>query len=126
MPDEREKMGKKREAMIEISSGIEKNFVIVRVRDDGRGLQLEKLRKRAIASGKWNSEEVNKWTDEQVINSMFVSRISTADTVDQTSGRGVGMDIVREEIEKHKGVIDIAFARDQYCEFTIKIPLKGK
>ena len=126
MPDEREKMGKKREAMIEISSGIEKNFVIVRVRDDGRGLQLEKLRKRAIASGKWNSEEVNKWTDEQVINSMFVSGISTADTVDQTSGRGVGMDIVREEIEKHKGVIDIAFARDQYCEFTIKIPLKGK
>jgi two-component system chemotaxis sensor kinase CheA len=94
------------------------------VRDDGRGLQLDKLRERAKASGKWTEDEINSWTKEQVIKTIFVSGISTSDTVDQISGRGVGMDIVDKELKTHHGTIDITFEEDKYCEFTIILPVE--
>jgi two-component system chemotaxis sensor kinase CheA len=122
-PEEREKAGKKSEALIELSTSRENGTFIVRVRDDGRGLQLDKLRARAKESGRWRDQEIARWTDTDVANTIFVSGITTADDVDQISGRGVGMDLVKEELNKHQGTIDIAFEAGKFCEFKVKFPV---
>jgi ligand-binding sensor domain-containing protein/signal transduction histidine kinase len=124
LPEERENAGKSAQAKIEISTSRIKDSFIIRVRDDGRGLQIEKLRQRAKESGKWPEKEVNHWTTEQVINSIFVSGITTSDDITQISGRGVGMDLVKKELETHKGTIDIKFENGKYSEFKIKLPLE--
>jgi ligand-binding sensor domain-containing protein/signal transduction histidine kinase len=124
LPEERKQAGKTASAKIEISTSRENSSFIVRVRDDGRGLQIEKLRERAIQSGKWSEKEVNRWTTEQVINSIFVSGITTSDDVTQISGRGVGMDLVKKELETHKGTIDIKFETGKFSEVEVKLPLE--
>jgi chemotaxis protein histidine kinase CheA len=125
-PDERKAAGKSPSATIEISTALENNAFIIRVRDDGRGLQLDSLRERAKESGKWSKKEVDGWTKEQIINSIFVPGISTSKNIDQISGRGVGMDLVKEKIETHKGSIETAFEEGKYCEFKVILPVKGK
>lgn len=123
LPDERKKAGKPAQAMIEIDSIIKEGMFIVSIRDDGRGLQLDQLKKRALESGKWREEEVEGWTREQLINTIFMSGISTSREVDQTAGRGVGMSLVKEKVESHQGTIETTFEAGKYCKFKIMLPI---
>jgi chemotaxis protein histidine kinase CheA len=121
-PAERKRMKKPHIGRIEISTFRKADAIGFRFRDDGRGLQLEKLKEHAIQSGKWPADVVNNWTEQQIADLIFTSGITTSDKVDMVAGRGVGMDSVKYRIEQHNGEIHVHFARDQYCEFEVLLP----
>ena len=123
---ERKKKGKKENGTLRISNTIKNNMVMISFKDDGRGIQLDKLKKKALESGKWKKEEINKWNREQLTNVIFESGLSTSEKIDITAGRGVGMDIIQDKIKKASGKIEIDFKEDEYCEFKIYIPKDNK
>jgi two-component system chemotaxis sensor kinase CheA len=98
----------------------------IRLRDNGRGIQLNKLREKALHSGRWDKEEIERWDNNKTAELIFTSGISTADNLDMTAGRGVGMDGVKHRIMEHHGEIRVHFAAGQYCEFEVTLPAIGK
>jgi chemotaxis protein histidine kinase CheA len=122
----RNKAGKKTSGIIEIETSKDKNFLKLRIRDDGKGLQIREIRQKAIISGKWSKEEVEKWSEARVAECIFEQGISTSSNVNLVSGRGVGMDIIKQRIKNHRGQIRVAFSKGKYCEFIIILPLIDK
>jgi two-component system chemotaxis sensor kinase CheA len=122
---ERAKAGKLPYGTIEIATFMTGDVFSLTFKDDGRGIQIDKLRKKAIDSGKWPKPEVEKWNDKQIANTIFESGISTLDSANMVAGRGFGMDLVREKIKEFNGNIELDFASNRYCEFKITIPLNG-
>lgn len=120
--EERKNVGKDPVGRIKISS-FKKNgsfgFCLV---DDGRGIQLKKLRKKAIESDRWPETEVINWTDQEVAETIFYTGISTLDTANLVAGRGVGMDLVKEKVVNAGGDINLDFQENQRCEFRITMP----
>lgn len=124
-PEERKKQNKNPCGKIEISTSIRNKILVLRVKDDGCGIQIEKLKEKALESGKWDSEEINTWNEEKVLESIFIPGISTTTNADFVSGRGVGMDIVKQKLIENNGRIKIFFSKDQFCEFIISLPIKS-
>lgn len=116
----RKKAGKDELGKIEISNSTKGNTCIIQFKDDGQGIQLDKLRKKAMEMGKWSEEEVKKWDDEKLANIIFIPHLSTTEKAGMTSGRGMGMDIIKSKIEKLNGRIKIDTQKDKYCQFTIE------
>ncbi len=121
-PEERKKLKKPQYGIIEVSTFRTNGIVGIRLRDDGRGIQTEKLKEKALQSGKWKADEINNWDDEQLAKLIFLSGITTADKIDMVAGRGVGMDGVKHRIQEHKGDIHVYFSKGKYCEFEINLP----
>ncbi len=92
--------------------------------DDGRGLQIDKLREKARKSGRWTDEQIDSWSDQEVAQTIFVSGISTLEKANLIAGRGVGMDLIKDKVEKAGGRIEINFETDKYCEFIITLPFE--
>jgi len=124
LPKEREELGKPPEGVIDISTFKRDNSVDIIIRDDGRGLQLDKIKAKIIKSGKFSSEEIEQWDDKKIAMAIFYSGISTSDSSNMISGRGVGMDIIQEKIKSKNGKIDINFTKGQFAEFTYSFQLK--
>jgi chemotaxis protein histidine kinase CheA len=125
-PEERSKLRKDPLAQIEISMTLNDKIFGFTFRDDGRGLQLDKLRAKAKTSGHWPDQEINGWSDRQVAEVIYKSGISTSENVGLVAGRGVGMDLVKDKIDRLGGSIKINTKTGKFCEFTIKIPLNKK
>jgi len=123
MPEERKTLGKKAAGMIEISSFKDKNKFGFSVCDDGRGLQIDKIRERAIQIGQWSGAEIATWTDDRIIDTIFISGISTSEKADTLSGRGVGLDLVRDKLNEAGGSVRVRFEPAKYCEFVVEIPV---
>jgi Amt family ammonium transporter len=117
--EERIRMNKPPEGTIEIETVLQNQHICLRVKDDGRGLQLDKLKQSAKKLGRWSEEEINKWSDKEIAHSIFISGITTAQQATLEAGRGVGLDAVREKIEKHNGTIELDFETGKYCRFEI-------
>ena len=125
-PKERISQNKTEEGCIELSTNkTDKEYQFI-LRDDGRGIQTDKLKEKALASDKWNKEEIQKWSDKEIIELLYESGISTAETIDMGAGRGVGMDGVRDRILSHQGTIEVNFEPGKYTEFLIALPIKQK
>jgi PAS domain S-box-containing protein len=122
MPEEREKCGKNRSGLIEIATYTNNGTFRFKLRDDGRGLQIGKIKERLIQSGKWRAEEIDKWNERKIARMIFESGISTSDSTDIVAGRGVGMNIIYEKVKNHKGKIDIAYEQGKYLEFIVSLP----
>jgi PAS domain S-box-containing protein len=90
--------------------------------DDGRGLQIEKLRKKAIESKRWPADTINSWNDQEVIHTIFTTGISTLDRANLVAGRGVGLDIVRDKVDRMYGQIEVMYEKGKYTEFQILFP----
>lgn len=120
-PTERAAKGKSEIGEISIDAQQIGNEVVLRLADDGAGLNFERIRERAIEQGLLEANA--DVTDAQLTQYIFMAGFSTADTVTQISGRGVGMDIVRNEILSLGGRIDIASTRGRGTTFTIALPL---
>ncbi len=125
-PEERIQQNKSEEGRIELSSHIENNHLVIILRDDGRGILLDKVKEKAVLSGKFNMDDLKTWTSKQVVELIFEQGISTSDVVDTTSGRGVGLDIIKKKIDKNNGKIKVDFKEGQFCEFTIMLPASRK
>src|SRR5207248_2122619 len=97
--------------------------LVLEISDDGRGLALEKIKKKAVASGLASETELAGMTDQQIQQFIFKAGFSTASQVTSVSGRGVGMDVVRTNIEKIGGTIELKSQEGKGSSFIIKIPL---
>lgn len=97
--------------------------IIIVVEDDGKGLELELITKKAIEKGIVNKEEVEKMDEREKLNLIFLPGFSTSDTVTDISGRGVGMDVVKQAIESLDGQVFIESEKDVGSRFTISLPL---
>lgn len=122
-PDEREAVGKPRKGNILMKAAHEENSIVITVKDDGRGIDAERIRKKAVDKGFITEDESLHMTEKEIISLIFHSGMSTAEQVTELSGRGVGMDIVRSHIEKLNGLIDIETAIGKGTTITLKLPL---
>ena len=120
--EERVNNGKVNPARIRISGSLKDNFINLIVEDDGRGLDLEKIKEKAISLGLYNTQELNDLTESQIFGLIFQQGFSTRTEVTNLSGRGYGMDVVRNFAERFKGTIDIESSKDTGTKFFIKIP----
>ncbi|MDH2909818.1 MAG: chemotaxis protein CheA [Candidatus Eremiobacteraeota bacterium] len=120
-PDERERQGKPRMGTIALNAYHEGNQIIIEISDDGGGINLDKVRAKAIKNGLIGTED--RLTDRELIELIFTPGFSTAEEVSDVSGRGVGMDVVKRNITKLKGIFDVDSAPGQGTRFTIKLPL---
>ena len=120
-PDEREKLGKPRVGTIKLNAYHEGNQIIIEVSDDGAGINFEKVRARGIKQGLISADD--RLSDREIVELIFTPGFSTAEVVSDVSGRGVGMDVVKRNITRLKGVFDVDTVPGQGTRFTIKLPL---
>ena len=122
-PDVREKQGKTAAGTLTLNAGQEGNFVVITISDDGRGLDREAIIQKAVSNGIINGETARTMSDERVWNMIFLPGISTASQVSDTSGRGVGMDVVKNNIERLGGQISVTSSPGRGTSITLRIPL---
>ncbi|MBC7325506.1 MAG: chemotaxis protein CheA, partial [Moorella sp. (in: Bacteria)] len=122
-PEARLKAGKPRQGMICLRAFHQENQIVITVEDDGAGMDPEKIKEKAVARGLVNRELAARLGPREALDLIFLPGFSTADEVTDVSGRGVGMDIVRNHIEKINGTIDIRTTPGKGTMFTIKLPL---
>lgn len=122
-PDERVAKGKSRTGEVALIARHEGNNVIIMVTDDGKGINAEVIRRKAVEKGIVTQDEVNDMDDAEAVRLVFLPGFSTADVITDVSGRGVGMDVVRSKIEALGGVIDVETKIDEGSIFKIKLPL---
>lgn len=120
-PDEREATGKPRLGVVRLHAYHASGNVVVELQDDGRGLHRDKIVRKAIEKGLIDSDK--GMTDSDVFNLIFAPGFSTAEQITDISGRGVGMDVVRRNLEKIRGRIDITSAPGKGTTFAICLPL---
>jgi two-component system chemotaxis sensor kinase CheA len=108
---------------IRLSARHEGGHIIIEIADDGRGLDIARIRAKAVASGLASEAAIAAKTDAEVCNFIFAPGFSTAARVTSVSGRGVGMDVVRNNIEEIGGTVDLKSVSGAGTTFTIKIPL---
>lgn len=122
-PEERIRRGKARQGMIRLSAYYEGNQVILVVQDDGRGLDLERLKQKAAQQGLLDAREAENLSDREAMELIFASGLSTVDAVSSLSGRGVGLNVVKRSVEKISGAIELESLSGKGCTFLIKLPL---
>jgi len=122
-PAERRAAGKPETGLIRLSAYHEGGSIVIRLRDDGRGLDTHRIREKAVERGLISRTDAEGMTDAQAHRLIFAPGFSTAAAVTNLSGRGVGMDVVRTNIEQIGGQIDLHSTLGEGCSTTIKIPL---
>ena len=122
-PAERVALGKPPRGRILLKAYQEENSVVILVQDDGRGIDVEKIRQKALALGLASQEELARMSDREAMEFIFYSGFSTNDKVTDVSGRGVGMDIVRRNIERVNGQVHVESERGKGTTFFLRLPL---
>ncbi|UPK05345.1 hybrid sensor histidine kinase/response regulator [Bradyrhizobium sp. 170] len=122
-PAERLASGKGEQGTIRLSAYHEGGHIIICIADNGRGLNTERIKAKAVSNGLVTEAELEKMTEAQIHKFIFAPGFSTAATVTSVSGRGVGMDVVRTNIDQIGGTIDIKSVAGEGSSVTIKIPL---
>jgi two-component system chemotaxis sensor kinase CheA len=122
-PDVRLAAGKPATGRITLQARHEGGAIVIEVSDDGRGLPAEKIRAKAAASGLLSPAQAENLSDADARHLIFMPGFSTASEVTSVSGRGVGMDVVRTNIEKIGGAIELSSVEGAGTRFTIRIPL---
>lgn len=120
-PDERKLSGKEKEGTINFSISNEGANIFIRIKDDGAGINLDAIREKALSKGLL--AEGADASKDQLLEIMMQSGFSTADTVSQIAGRGVGMDVVSTEIKQLGGIFSIDTEKDKGTTFTVSLPL---
>lgn len=121
VPETRIAAGKPRTGIISLSARQEGNHIIITIRDDGKGIQVDAVRKKAVEKGLITEDTT--LSKREIFNLIFEPGFSTAEKVTTVSGRGVGMDVVRKQISKLKGIIEIDSEIGQGTTTTIRLPL---
>jgi two-component system chemotaxis sensor kinase CheA len=122
-PEERKRAGKPEEGVIRLSAERRGDDVILRVADDGGGIDPERVRRAAVERGLYTADEMEALSDDQAVHLIFTSGFSTAVQVTDLSGRGVGMDVVAQNVRRLRGGIRVETAPGQGTTFVIQLPL---
>lgn len=123
IPADRVTAGKSSKGHIWLSAYHEGGHIIIEIKDDGKGLNTARIREKAVENGLMSFEEAQAASQKQIQNLIFHAGFSTAKAVTAVSGRGVGMDVVRSNIEKIGGTIELSSEEGKGTRFLIKIPL---
>ena len=123
MPQERIARGKPETGSIFLDAYQDGNNVVIEVRDDGNGIDVERVRQKAIERGVMTEEQAYAADDSDIINLLFMPSFSTAKQVSDLSGRGVGLDVVKSKIEALSGEVDVKTKLGEGTTFTIRLPL---
>jgi two-component system chemotaxis sensor kinase CheA len=121
-PDARKKAGKPQKGNVRLSAHRDRDNVIIELIDDGAGINVDKVRKKAIDKGLITQEEADTFTTEQAIDLLFQPGFSTADKISDISGRGVGLDVVKRSIEALKGTIRVETTPGKGSRFELLLP----
>ena len=122
-PEVREAAGKPRRGRMRLAAGHEGNHVVIEIEDDGAGINVELVKQKALERGLVTEKEAAEMTDAQAFEFLFQAGFSTAQKVSKVSGRGVGMDVVKTNISRLNGSINITSTPGQGTRFTLKLPL---
>ncbi|MCU0544595.1 MAG: hybrid sensor histidine kinase/response regulator [Oscillatoriaceae cyanobacterium Prado104] len=120
-PDEREKLGKPRTAVLRITGHQTASNIIIEVSDDGRGLNVDRIKQTALKRGVCTEEELSVMTENQIQSLIFAPGFSTRTFVTEVSGRGVGLDVVRTNVEALKGNIKVESFPAKGCNFKLQL-----
>ena len=122
-PEERARLGKPEVGSIFLNAYQDGNNVVIEVRDDGAGINIEKVRNKAIEKGTITPEQAESMTDKEIIEILFRPSFSTSEKITDVSGRGVGLDVVKSKIEGLGGDVECHSVVGEGSTFTIRLPL---
>ncbi|MEN3038895.1 MAG: chemotaxis protein CheW [Candidatus Kryptonium sp.] len=122
-PEIRAQVGKSPEGNLFLRAYHEGGQVVIEIEDDGKGIDLEKIKRKAVEKGLVSPEEIDRLSEKEILSFIFKSGFSTAEKITQVSGRGVGMDVVKTNIEKLGGSIEINTILGKGTTVRVKIPL---
>lgn len=123
LTEERRRAGKPEIGKIMLNAYHEGGHIIIEISDDGRGLNIRKIKEKALSNGLATEADLDQLSEQQIAQFIFRAGFSTAEKVTSVSGRGVGMDVVRTNIEKIGGTIELKTVQGKGTSFIIKIPL---
>ncbi|HIJ60707.1 MAG TPA: chemotaxis protein CheA [Nitrospirae bacterium] len=122
-PEEREAKGKPKKGRIIISAYQKGTLIVIEVSDDGKGIDVDVVKRKAINKGLITEEEGQRMSDENAVNLIFLPGFSTKDVSTELSGRGVGMDVVKTNVAKLNGFVEVITKKDEGSTFRISLPL---
>jgi len=123
MPEQREAADKNRAGTIKLSAEHEGNNILICIEDDGKGIDPDKIKQKAVSKGMITKEKAAELSRQDALNLIFLPGFSTAEVVTNVSGRGVGMDVVKTNVTKLRGIISIESNVGQGTKILIKLPL---
>ena len=123
LPEDRVKAGKNEKGTITLSAEHEGNNIIITIEDDGKGIDPVKIAEKAVSKGIISADKAKELSKQEVFNLIFSPGFSTAEKVTNVSGRGVGMDVVKTNVTKLRGIINIESEVGQGTKMIIKLPL---
>lgn len=121
-PEERTAMGKPAAGKILLAARQSGNKVIIEITDDGRGINIEKIKEKAIQKGFLTKEEIDSMTNDQITNIIFSPGFSTGETITDISGRGIGLDVVQTKINQLNGRVKVISEINEGCCVQIELP----
>jgi two-component system, chemotaxis family, sensor kinase CheA len=122
-PEKRLSVGKPAVARLRLTARHADSFIMISLEDDGNGIDLDAVKRKAVERGVMSQEYADRASDEEAIDLIFAPGLSTAETVSDLSGRGVGMDVVRANVERINGTVEVQTRKGQGTTFTIRLPL---
>lgn len=123
MPAEREKAGKPREGTVVLTAAQEGDHILLTIEDDGRGIDANKIRQKAVEKKIMDAEYAARMSDQEAFNIIFLPGFSTKDEISDISGRGVGMDVVKTRIAQLNGSVEIESIVGKGTKLSVKLPL---
>lgn len=122
-PKDRVKLDKSEEGDIRLKAYPDGNNVVIEVSDDGQGIDSEKIKKKAVNKGLITDKEAEEMIEDEIKNLLFEPGFSTSEEITEVSGRGVGLDVVKNKIESINGTIELESEKNKGTRFIIRIPL---
>lgn len=122
-PEERRAAGKDEQGNVYLDAFQDGNNVVIEVSEDGRGINVEKVKNKALNNGTITKDQAEAMSDQDIIDLLFRPSFSTADKISDVSGRGVGLDVVKTKIEALGGDVEVKSEFGKGSKFTIRLPL---
>ena len=123
-PDEREARGAPATGNLWMECALTKTHVVITIRDDGRGIDPDRLRKKAVDKGVMTADAVSELSDQEAVELVFHPGFSTAEQISEVSGRGVGLDVVRTRLREHNGDVGLTSKVGEGTTFRLQIPIR--
>jgi chemosensory pili system protein ChpA (sensor histidine kinase/response regulator) len=122
-PDTRKLLGKPEQGVVHLRLSQEGTFIALSVSDDGRGIQVPDLREKALKNGFVTAAELAAMSEDEILSLVFLPGLSTSAEVSEVSGRGVGMNIVKENLARYQGTVSVASELQKGTVFTLRLPM---
>ena len=124
LPEERQARGAPPTGNLWMDCELTKTHVVITIRDDGRGIDPNRLRRKAVDNGVMTQEAVNDLSDQEAVELIFHPGFSTAEHISEVSGRGVGLDVVRTRLREHNGDVGVTSKVGEGTTFRLQIPIR--